>query len=113
MRILQGRVTVLRGKICSLLMRAFAFPPLRKLREGRGTQGGADPKEITRRLPVRPYVNNIDERMRSHRNPVKRGLVSSAEQWEWSSCCFYRLDKAGPVRVNEGWTKISFRVPAA
>jgi len=22
---------------------------------------------------------------------------------------FYLLDEAGPVRVNEGWTKISFR----
>jgi hypothetical protein len=23
------------------------------------------------------------------------------------------LDEAGPVRVNEGWSKISFRAPAA
>jgi putative transposase len=48
-----------------------------------------------------------------HRNPVKRGLVSSPEQWPWSSYRFYFLDEAGPVRVNEGWTKISFRAPAA
>jgi putative transposase len=48
-----------------------------------------------------------------HRNPVKRGLVSSPEQWRWSSYRFYFLDEAGPVRVNEGWTKISFRAPAA
>jgi putative transposase len=48
-----------------------------------------------------------------HRNPVKRGLVSSPEQWRWSSYRFYFLDEAGPVRVNEGWSKISFRVPAA
>jgi putative transposase len=44
-----------------------------------------------------------------HRNPVKRGLVSSPEQWRWSSYRFYFLDEAGPVRVNEGWTKISLR----
>jgi putative transposase len=48
-----------------------------------------------------------------HRNPVKRGLVSSAEKWRWSSYRSYLLDEAGPVRVNEGWGKISFRAPAA
>jgi putative transposase len=46
------------------------------------------------------------------RNPVKRGLVSSPEQWRWSSYRFYLLDEADPVRVNEGWTEISFRAPA-
>ena len=44
-----------------------------------------------------------------HRNPVKRGLVASPEQWAWSSYRFYLLDEAGAVRVNAGWTKISFR----
>jgi putative transposase len=44
-----------------------------------------------------------------HRNPVKRGLVGAPEEWRWSSYRFYLLDEAGPVRVNEGWTKISFR----
>ena len=43
-----------------------------------------------------------------HRNPVKLGLVESAEAWRWSSYRFYLLDEAGPVRVNEGWGKISF-----
>src|SRR5258708_6011541 len=44
-----------------------------------------------------------------HRNPVKRGLVASPEEWRWSSYRFYALDEAGTVRVNEGWTEISFR----
>jgi putative transposase len=48
-----------------------------------------------------------------HRNPVKRGLVEAPEQWRWSSYRFYLLAEAGPVRVNEGWGKISFRDPAA
>ena len=43
-----------------------------------------------------------------HRNPVKRGLAISPEQWRWSSYRFYFLDEAGRVRVNEGWGKISF-----
>ena len=44
-----------------------------------------------------------------HRNPVKRGLVESPEQWRWSSYRFYLLDEAGRVGVNVGWSKISFR----
>ncbi|MGA2423786.1 MAG: transposase [Terriglobales bacterium] len=48
-----------------------------------------------------------------HRNPVNRGLVEKPEQWRWSSYRFYLLDEAGPVRVNEAWTKISFRDRAA
>ena len=43
-----------------------------------------------------------------HRNPVKRGLVKSPEQWRWSSFRRYWLDEAGPVQVNVGWGKISF-----
>ena len=44
-----------------------------------------------------------------HRNPVKRGLVESPEQWRWSSSRFYLLGEPGLVQVNEGWGKISFR----
>ncbi|HLW83828.1 MAG TPA: transposase [Candidatus Sulfotelmatobacter sp.] len=43
-----------------------------------------------------------------HRNPVKRGLVESPEQWRWSSYRFCLLEESGPVRINQGWTKISF-----
>jgi putative transposase len=48
-----------------------------------------------------------------HRNPVKRGLVESPEQWRWSSHRSYFLDEAGPVSVNVGRTEISFRGRAA
>ena len=48
-----------------------------------------------------------------HQNPVKRGLVQSPEQWRWSSYRFYLLGEAGAVRVNEGWSQISFRDRAA
>src|ERR1700733_6593473 len=44
-----------------------------------------------------------------HRNPVKRGLVEAPEQWRWSSYRFYFLGEAGPVKVNVGWTEISFQ----
>jgi len=36
-----------------------------------------------------------------HRNPVKRGLVVSPEQWRWSSFRWYRFGEAGPVPVND------------
>ena len=36
-----------------------------------------------------------------HQNPVKRGLVLEAEQWQWSSCRDYVWDRPGPVLVNE------------
>jgi putative transposase len=42
-----------------------------------------------------------------HRNPVKRGLVQSPEQWRWSSYRYYLLGEPGPVQVNAGWGKIS------
>ena len=36
-----------------------------------------------------------------HRNPVKRGLVASPEQWRWSSFRWYCSGEAGPVRTND------------
>ncbi len=44
-----------------------------------------------------------------HRNPVKRGLVETPEQWRWSSYRFYFLEESGLVRLNQGWPVISFR----
>jgi putative transposase len=35
-----------------------------------------------------------------HRNPVKRGLVISPEQWKWSSFRSYMYGEIGLVRVN-------------
>jgi REP-associated tyrosine transposase len=36
-----------------------------------------------------------------HRNPVKRGLVRSPEEWRWSSFRFYMFGEEGIVRVND------------
>jgi putative transposase len=44
-----------------------------------------------------------------HRNPVKRGLVETPEQWRWSTYRFYLVGESGPVSINEGWGEISFR----
>ena len=36
-----------------------------------------------------------------HRNPVKRGLVASPEQWRWSSFRWYLNREEGPVKIND------------
>ncbi|MBX3353681.1 MAG: transposase [Phycisphaeraceae bacterium] len=36
----------------------------------------------------------------THHNPVKRGLVQRAEDWEWSSARWYAGDRAGGVTVD-------------
>jgi hypothetical protein len=35
-----------------------------------------------------------------HRNPVKRGLVTSPELWRWSSFRYYSLGEEGPVKIG-------------
>lgn len=35
-----------------------------------------------------------------HRNPVKRGLVRTPEEWKWSSFRSYAFKEGGPVRIN-------------
>jgi len=36
-----------------------------------------------------------------HRNPVRRGLVASPEQWRWSSYRWYLSGEKGPVKIND------------
>jgi putative transposase len=36
-----------------------------------------------------------------HRNPVKRGLVTSPELWRWSSFRSYYFGELGPVKIGE------------
>ncbi len=39
-----------------------------------------------------------------HRNPVKRGLVSSPEDWKWSSFHHHLTGEAGTVTVLSHWS---------
>jgi putative transposase len=43
----------------------------------------------------------IEKLRHIHRNPVKRGLVSSPEQWPWTSFRWYLCAESGPVRIND------------
>jgi hypothetical protein len=40
---------------------------------------------------------------------LPRTYGAHPEPWRWSSYRFYLLGEVGAVRVNEGWTEISFR----
>lgn len=39
-----------------------------------------------------------------HRNPVKRGLVKEAAQWQWSSFRHYAFREVGAVEIESEWT---------
>jgi len=39
-----------------------------------------------------------------HRNPVKRGLVASQEEWAWSSFQHYVTGEYGGLEIESQWT---------
>jgi putative transposase len=39
-----------------------------------------------------------------HRNPVKRGLVTKPEEWQWSSFRHYATGEIGTVEIESFWT---------
>src|SRR5262249_16785388 len=98
---------------------AHALLPKRKRRDPR--QRELFPQELGRAFwQARFYDFNVwttKKRVQKlrymHRNPGKRGLVESRELWGWSSARFYLFGETGPVRINEGWGKISFKDRAA
>jgi putative transposase len=53
-------------------------------------------------------VRNPDKRVEKlrymHRNPVKRGLATSPEDWPWSSFRHYATGVEGPVEIESTWT---------
>ena len=84
---------------------ARAFLPKRKRRDPR--QCGLFEAEPRAFWQARFYDFNVwttkkrFEKLRyMHRNPVKRGLVASPEQWRWSSYRYYLLGEPGP-RASE------------
>jgi len=54
------------------------------------------------------YMRNSDEFLEKlryiHRNPVKRGLCASPEQWPWSSFRHYWNGAAVGVEIESKWT---------
>jgi len=110
------KLGVVRSVQCSGSVVAGA-PRSRKTGETRGTLASGIPASATLHgTPVhtgqfwqaRFYDFNVwTERKRIeklryiHRNPVTRGLVSSHEQWRWSSFRWYLCGEPGPVQIND------------
>jgi putative transposase len=96
------KLGVVRSMRCSGEM--VAAPRSRKTGETWGTHASGTPDRFWQ---ARFYDFNVfTERKRIeklryiHRNPVTRGLVSSPEQWRWSSFRWYQSGEAGPVQIN-------------
>jgi putative transposase len=53
---------------------------------------------------VRSHASFVDRLGYIHRNPVKRGLVAKAEDWEWSIFRHYAMREFGPVEIESHWT---------
>jgi putative transposase len=53
-------------------------------------------------------VQNEEKRVEKlrymHRNPVKRGLVEKADDWQWSSFRHYATGEIGTVEIESFWT---------
>ena len=82
-------------------------PRSRKIGETWGTPAGTS-SHPDRFWQARFYDFNVfTERKRIeklryiHRNPVVRGLVSSPEDWPWSSFRCYLSGEGGPVQIND------------
>jgi putative transposase len=53
---------------------------------------------------VRNYREFTTKLRYLHRNPVKRRLVESPEEWKWSSYRHYALREKGVVEIESEWT---------
>ena len=93
----------------------------RLLTPGRALQQGSSRCSPHRIWQARFYDFNVfTERKRIeklryvHRNPVKRGLVPSPEDWGWSSFRSYLSGETGPVHINDpDILELKARPPAA
>ncbi len=106
---------------CSRRKSILTTPMSRKRSETWGTPENRPEQNSNRFWQARFYDFNVwtekkrIEKLRYiHRNPVKRGLVTSPEQWRWSSFRWYSSGEAGPVRVNDTDILVmTIRPPAA
>jgi putative transposase len=53
---------------------------------------------------VRSYENFMNKLRYIHRNPMKRGLCATPEDWVWSSFRHYATVEVGPVEIESEWT---------
>jgi hypothetical protein len=56
------------------------------------------------RADVEHQASWVDKLRYIHRNPVKRDLCSSPEDWQWSSFRHYATGIEGVVQIESQWT---------
>jgi putative transposase len=56
--------------------------------------GAGYDRNITDLKSLLPMMNYI------HNNPVRRGLVSAAADWQWSSAAWYANQREGPLVID-------------
>jgi putative transposase len=55
---------------------------------------------------VRNHAGFVTQLRYIHRNPVKRGLCGTPEDWPWSSFRAWALGEIGPVEIENEWTAL-------
>jgi len=70
----------------------------------RGPEGGPLWQPRYYDFNVWSYAKQIEKLRYIHRNPVRRGLVQSPEEWAWSSFRHYLTGAEGAVEIESHWT---------
>jgi putative transposase len=52
---------------------------------------------------IRDYAEFVEKLQYIHRNPVRRGLVERAEDWQWGSFRHYALREECGVEIESQW----------
>jgi putative transposase len=110
------KLGVVRSMQCSSGSVVAAAPRSRESCETLGTPVHPDRFWQTRFYDFNVWTERkrIEKLRYIHRNPVERGLVSSPEQWRWSSFRWYLSGEVGPVRINDtDIMAMKIRPPAA
>jgi putative transposase len=55
-------------------------------------------------LNISTHEKFVEKLRYIHRNPVKRGLVTKPEDWQWSSFRHYQTGMHGTVEIESEWT---------
>ena len=101
----------------SVVMQALKLGFARRLLPTpRSHHGHTEPAHVWQRrfydYNVRSQHKRLEKLRYIHRNPVRRGLVESPEQWGWSSFRDYAYGECGPLRVND-WGVLKMKVRGA
>jgi putative transposase len=70
----------------------------------RGPEGGPLWQPRYYDFNVWSYAKQTEKLSYIHRNPVRRGLVQSPEEWAWSSFRHYLTGAEGTVEIESHWT---------